>query len=310
MSEINYNEKSRMTRKFPEIKKLGACSLAGEMTPFVWNGKLMRLELFDPSHGLDFENPAICTQIIDVDSGEVISRFGYGSYYHAGCFEDGKAYVTAVRLSDRDTIVMYESRDLINWTERTLFRREGFRYFNTALTKGPDGYVLLMEASEPEALCKPAFTFFFAKSPDLINWEFMDDECRFSKERYNGGPYMKYSDGWYYVISLTALPCARYTNYIFRTKDFYTWFVGDYNPIIMPSNEDWLISPRGAKCKELVEYVKNFGYNSNNSDIDICDYNGKTYIMYCVGNQLGWGYNAEAEFDGTTDEFLKAYFEN
>ena len=83
----------------------------------------------------------------------------------------------------------------------------------------------------PENLVGVPFTLFFATSPDLIHWTHMSADKAFSKERYNGGPWMRYSRGWYYVISVTELPCQRYTNYLFRTKDFEIWEVGYYNPL-------------------------------------------------------------------------------
>ena len=47
----------------------------------------------------------------------------------------------------------------------------GWVYYNTGLTKGPDGYVLLMEASHPKEIVGEPFTHFFAASKDLKNWE-------------------------------------------------------------------------------------------------------------------------------------------
>ena len=104
--------------------------------------------------------------------------------------------------------------------------------------------MLLMEAKQPAEYVGPnAFTLFFAVSSDLIHWTFLSYDKGFSKERYIGGPYLRYSQGWYYLLSVTELPCARFTNYIYRTKDFDTWEVDLYNPILMPSNEDRMISP-------------------------------------------------------------------
>ena len=132
----------------------------------------------------------------------------------------------------------------------------------------------------------------------------------FSKERYMGGPWMKYSEGWYYVISVTELPCKRYTNYIYRTKDFLDWEVGLYNPLLSPSEEDRILSPN--VCDDLTEQMRQqiqTGFLASSSDMDLCDWNGKTYINYLLGNQLGFYYMAEAEYDGTVAEFLKANFE-
>ena len=46
----------------------------------------------------------------------------------------------------------------------------------------------------------------------------------------------------------------------------------------------------------------------DNSDIDFCDCNGKLMISYCWGNQVGKEFIAEAEYVGSTSEFLRAWF--
>ncbi len=310
MAEFNYDAKTVMKNGYPKIKKLGACSPNGEMTPFVWKGRLMRMELVDPLNGTD--NTVLrYAGIRDVETGKIISTFAEDSYFHAAYVENDTIYVTGVDMKDRGTIRVYESKDLKTWSNRVLLSNPGWMYYNTALTKGPDGYVLLMEASDPVQYVGVKFTFFFAQSKDLKEWTFMDyNECAFSKERYNGGPWMRYSDGWYYVISVTELPCLHYTNYIFRTKDFKDWYVGYYNPILMPDEDDRKISPRAADLSdELLEQIKGTGFNINNSDIDMCDWNGKVYMNYLVGNQLGFYYMCEAEYDGMVADFLKSYFE-
>jgi len=308
--EYNYDKDTQMKNAFPEIKKLGACSPNGEMTPFVFNGRLMRMELVDPMKGTDPSILRYCA-IRDVETGKLLSTFAKDSYFHSAYVEDGKCYVLGVDTKRRDTIKIYESTDLISWTSRDLLSNPGWVYFNTSLTKGEEGYVLLMEAGAPrEYVGEHPFTLFFATSPDLYEWSFMDYELGFSKERYMGGPWMRYSEGWYYVISVTELPCKHYTNYIYRTRDFRDWYVGYYNPILMPSNEDRLISRHAADIDgELLEKITKTGFIINNSDIDMCDYNGKTYINYLCGNQLGFYYMAEAEYNGTVAELLKSYFE-
>lgn len=43
------------------------------------------------------------------------------------------------------------------------------------------------------------------------------------------------------------------------------------------------------------------------SDVDFCEYNGKTVINYIVGNQLGYAFLAEAEYDGTVQQMLENF---
>ena len=310
--EINYDASTKMKKGFPRIRKLGAVSPNGESTPFVHEGRLYRMELCDPSRGTDAGAPS-CALIRDRETGKVISRFGQGCYYHALYYEEGVCRVTAARsispgLSG-DTIVMFESRDLIHWTQRDLFARPGWRLFNTSLTKGPEGYVICMEANEPRDAVGVPFTAFFATSPDLVEWTMLPDEKGFPKHRYLGGPYLHYSRGWYYLIAVTELPAARYTNYVYRTKDFDTWQVGYYNPMLMPDEDDRKISPYACDLSDELRRDMREGFISSNSDVDMVTWNGKTLITYNVGNQLGFYYMAEAEYDGTVDELLAAYFD-
>ncbi len=310
MAVFNYDAKTVMKNGYPKIKKLGACSPNGEMTPFVWKGKLMRMELVDPLNGTD-DTILRYAGIRDLETNKVIATLAEDSYFHSAYIEEDTAYILGVDMKSRDTIRIYESKDLVHWSNRVLFKNPGWVYYNTALTKGPDGYVILMEASAPEKYVGVKFTFFFASSPDLKEWTHMDyHECCFSKDHYNGGPWMRYVDGWYYVISVMELPYLHYVSYIFRTKDFKDWHVGYYNPIMMPDNNDKIISPRAADLSdELIEKITGDGFNINSSDLDMCDYNGKVYMNYLCGNQLGFYYMCEAEVEGTVADFLKSYFE-
>ena len=46
----------------------------------------------------------------------------------------------------------------------------------------------------------------------------------------------------------------------------------------------------------------------NNSDVDLCEFRGKTIITYSWGNQQGTEFLAEAVNDGTLASFLKGFF--
>lgn len=314
MNEIIYNENTLMHGKYPEIKKLGVCGANGEMTPFVWNGRLMRLELIDPSFGTNINEANKGAGIRDVETGEIVSPiFAKDLYFHSAYIENDTVYVLGVDINRRDTIRIYESNDLINWKDRDLFTNPGWMYFNTGLTKGPEGYAIILEVGEPEKHVKQAqgFTHFFATSPDLVTWTHLDPErCSLPADRYQGGPWLRYSEGWYYAFAVEILPGRIFTNYIFRTKDFENWYNGNYNPVLMPSNEDKMISPRGKMIldEETISRIET-AYNINNSDIDMCDYNGKVYINYLCGNQWCFYWMCEAEAEGTVADFLKSFFE-
>ncbi len=319
MPEILYDEKTLMKNGYPKIQKLGACSPNGEMTPFVWQGRLMRLELVDPSKGTDSSQAK--AGIRDVETGKFISYLADDSYFHSAFIDGDTAYVTGVDRQRRDTIRLYESKDLIHWTDRDLFTNPQWVYFNSQITKGPDGYVIIIE-SGPDAYPHLAdtdypkkyvghnsWTMFFAKSPDMVNWEFMDYEKPFCLEQHTGGPCLKYSDGWYYLLADLELYRKIYTSYMLRTKDFENWYVGYYNPIIMPGEDDRKISPHYTDITEEETQRLKTAFNVNNTDLDICQWQGKTYINYLCGNQLGNYWMAEAICDMPLADFLKSYFE-
>ena len=48
--------------------------------------------------------------------------------------------------------------------------------------------------------------------------------------------------------------------------------------------------------------------NVNNSDVDFCEVEGGTYIVYSWGNQHGIEHLAEAWYDGTEAELLQGFF--
>ncbi len=305
MAEIHYNLQTKMLKGFPQIKKLGVVSPNGESTPFVWKGECYRLELCDKTCGTDYKNGA-CAIIRERDSGKIISCFGNGCYYYSFYQENDGAYVLGTKSENGNLcgseIILFESKDLKIWQSRSLISRDGWQFFNTALTKGDDGYVLLLEFGPYP------FSYTFARSENMIDWEFLVDDCIFGKDRYVGGPWMRFSEGWYYVIAVEQLPGAKYTNYIYRTKDFHTWYAGLYNPIFMPDENDRLISPNAFDLSEALLSKIPTGFISSNSDIDMCDLNGKTLFTYNAGNQQGFYYLAEAEYDGSVADFLKNNF--
>ncbi len=96
MSYIHYDSKTKMLNGLPKIEKLGAVSPNGEITPFVWNNRLMRLELDDATNGID-SNYKTSAVIRDRETGKIISRFGEGCYYFSFYQENDTAYVLGTK---------------------------------------------------------------------------------------------------------------------------------------------------------------------------------------------------------------------
>ncbi len=294
----------------PIIKKSGIISPSGgEMSVFVWKGKLMHLQTHSPGF--------VVTPYEVNDFSRVYGR--KGPYYYQAFCEGDRVYVFA---TEKSHVFRWVSDDLTHWEEsHVLDFPENFYLYNTAVCRDEQGYVMAIEAHAAEDEAHPGervpnphigryFTEFFARSSDLAKWELFPFDTAYTKERYNACPALKYSCGYYYMICLEELPITRYAPYIYRTADFETWEIGYYNPLFIASWEDRCVKPGVL----LTETEMNFNLthpNTNNSDVDLCEYNGKTYIVYCTGDQgNSWGgMYCEAIYDGGLDEFLRANFE-
>ena len=79
--------------------------------------------------------------------------------------------------------------------------------------------------------------------------------------------------------------------------------------MLMPGEEDRVFSPLAFGFSPEREAELATGYLSSNSDVDMCELDGKTILVYNVGNQLGFYYLAEAEYDGPMGELLERYFD-
>lgn len=301
-----YDEDTLMMRGEPPIRRLGACSAGLEMTPFVHEGKLYRVETTrgDAAH--------THARVVEVETGRILSTFGDERFnFYSGFYEDGTMYVFCTGSGTRSTCWRFSSRDLIQWDCVLLFDMPGFRFYNTGVAHGPDGYRMCIEAKEPRELVGNPFTCFFLRSDDLLHWTMLPPaEYAYPKERYCGGPCLKYADGWYYLILVEEMPCCRYTNYIHRTKDFKTFETGKYNPLLpYGAPEDRVLSSRAANLSpDFAERITT-GFISSSSDVDLCEFEGKTYINYLLGNQLNFAYMCEAEYDGPMSDFLARFFD-
>ena len=319
MVEINYTL-GMSTQDPPEIKKQGVVSVRHEMTPVVFKGRLCRVETY-------WADGAHYAVLHDVQKQEDISMIVHKkglNFFSAYCENDVLyAFATYVPESREagGTCTMFRSEDGINWEEIVLFRRPGWRLFNTSVCKGADGYYMAievcssiipgdpLETPEIDPVIGHPFTEFFLKSDDLIHWEWLPDDHCLSTERYTACPCLRYcdEDGYYYIICLLFLPHRRLAPYIYRTKDFYTWEIGLHNPVLMYSKEDRIPKP-GAKLPEnQIERIR-YHNNINNCDVDLCEFEGKTYIYYLTGDQGGYGIMCEAIYEGPVNEFLQSFF--
>lgn len=316
MREIKHFERSSM-KKFPVLKKSGGILNGTESTPFVYKNRLLLLSTHWNGFG---DLSGCCAAIRDYFTQEVLGSVGGEGYrfYSAFC-ENDHVYVFCTK---DNCVYCYHSDDLKTWDKYVALRMpEMFELFNTSVCKGDGVYMMAIECAwagqgswdQENKVGNPYigeyYTEFFARSADLVHWGNLPFDMSYTKERYNACPALRYCEGYYYMICLERLPCNHYAPYMYRTQDFATWELGLYNPILIASEEDRHVKEGLVEHPKIVaDYV-----NTNNSDVDLCEYEGKTYIVYNSGHQgEAKGFNGllcEAVYEGTLSEYLKANFE-
>lgn len=290
----------------PVIHKRGTveCDMV-EVTPIVWKGKLYRFEYLRDSYK---HNPVkqACFRFVDLETGAPTEPFALG--YHLGCAftEGGKMFVYGVKEWGYDAIEVFWSDDLKTWKNQTALKEPRAKIYNTSVCKDRLGYTMAIEFGEPPELVGKGFTNLFAWSKDLLNWKLLPPRCVYTKERYSACPALRFLDDWYYMIYLEAYPNWYFAPHIVRSKDLEHWESSPLNPIMRPGPEDKQIANPKLTDEERKRIAD--AQDINNSDVDFCEYKGKTIIYYSWGNQKGIEFLAEAYYEGPESQFLKAYF--
>lgn len=255
-----------------------------EMSPVVWQGKLMHLACVRPANGGAVEQYWL--EVRDAATNEPVAKFAEG-YGLASCFVDGDTfYATASHFADENwnDVTLFSSKDLKTWEQRVIVTQENEHLFNSSLCKGPEGYVLAYESNTPDY---PAFTVKFAASKDLQTWTKLP-EATFGTNRYTACPEIHYSNGYYYVLYLeNRKPRHYFETYITRSADLKHWELSSANPVLSPQGLD--------------EGV-------NASDPALVEFEGKTHLYFSVGDQLTWMNVKQGVFPGTADEFFARWY--
>ena len=290
----------------PLIRKLGTIDLdMVETTPVVFRGKLWRSEWVRQGIGQQywdnrrrtnyfrFRNPA---------TGKVTSPFADGHEFGSAFVEDNTVYVTGTQ--GRNRVNLFVSRDLKSWEQRTVMDDPRYGIFNTSMCKAGGDYVLAFEIDRPKEEAGAPFTMRFAKSRDLRNWTITSPECNFTKERYSAAPCLRWDDGWFYLFYLEAHD--GYETRVVRSRDLVQWEASPLNPVLLASAEDKQIAnPKlTAAQREKIAAARNL----NNSDLDFCEWRGRLVLHNSWGNQQGVEFLAEAAYDGSERQFLRAWF--
>jgi len=296
-----------MLWKSPLVKKGRVPVSCGETTPFVFNGRLYRLENFkksDEFHGkpVQYRFHEDGFRIRDVEADRVVSVPLLNHYFAIAYVWEERVYVLAGDLGEDEPwwhirkIVLISSDDLITWTApQVVIRSEGGeRLFNTGLCHDGDQFVLLYETDDKRW---PKFTFKYCRSTDLINWEPIPGGL-YGTDKYVGGPALYFEGGWYYTLYLESLGEGCYETRITRSRDLVNWQDAPADRPFLPY--DPTRQPDPINHPDVWEL--------NASDPDLCEYNGRTIVYFGGGNQLGVGDLQWAEFAGSPRELFEHFF--
>jgi hypothetical protein len=176
----------------------------------------------------------------------------------------------------------------VHWSDPTLaLTRSGDEHlFNTSVCWDGHRYVMAYESNQPMQ-----WSTKFAQSADLAGWDKLDVPTFLGAPGTEGAnPTIRYFNDYYYVLYSTFWPDGRngWVTYLARSHDLTTWEFSDQeHPVLEPTAEEGI----------------------NNSDPDLFEYNGNTYVFYLTGNQSATGTQTKmAVYDGPMSEFFASYF--
>jgi alpha-L-fucosidase len=214
---------------------------------------------------------------------------------------EGRVYVFAGYWGTKEKwgikrITMVHSADLANWSEPVdvLHAEEAEKFFNVSVCRGDERFIMLVETNDPTW---PAFTFKYFESQDLTNWKPIDGAL-YGTDKYVGGPALYYEGGWYYTLYLEALGDRHWETRVTRSTDLIHWEdAPESRPFVTFNPENKVHPLRPPEIRER-----------NASDAEICYWQGKTHVYYTGGDQQYAGDLQHAEFDGTPQELLEAFY--
>lgn len=291
----------------PIIKKLGTidCDMV-ETTPIVFKGRLYRFEYVRSWGYKPNKTGDTYFRFIDVETDEAGPSFAKGYHLGSAHVEGDTMYVYGAEGWGKSRIQVFRSKDLKTWRDQPALVIPGWKLYNNSVCKGDQRYVMAIEVGGPKEISGASFTMRFAESSDLLKWKLLPETCVYTKERYSACPALRYLDGTYYMIYLEGRAGPRYEPHIVRSKNLIDWEPSPLNPVMRHGPEDKRIANPKLTAEQRAHIAK--AVNLNNSDVDLCEWKGKTMILYSWGDQKGVEFLAEAVYEGTEASFLKGFF--
>jgi len=112
-------------------------------------------------------------------------------------------------------------------------------------------------------------------------------------------PCIRYFPPYYYVVLGAWRWIGPGLSYVYRLEST------KYITVVMRSKDlaTWEVSPTREPMLDPIE-----GEGINNTDADLFEYEGNTYVYYATGDQATWGTIRVAMHPGPLKEFLESYF--
>lgn len=238
--------------------------------------------------------------IQDMITGDEITRFGE-TFSFVSAYVNGKEMnVFATENTDDDwthDIYRFWSTDLKTWNKQLAIpRKPGEHLFNANVCKDDEGYVMAFESNMPVQ-----WSFRFARSKDMATWQEVEG-INFSdttEQTACANPTLRYFAPYYYVVYGAwrwkgpgvwyeyQLPETKYVTFVARSKDLATW---ELSPTKYP----------------MLDPIP--GEGINNTDADLFEWQGNTYVYYATGDQQTWGTIRLAMYPGPLKQCLESYF--
>jgi hypothetical protein len=263
---------------------------AMENTPVIFGGRplLVLNRRDDAKNKTDDYTRSMYLYALDLTTGQEVARFGEGHSFANAFVHGDELNVFASEGTNRDwfqSLYRFRSKDLKSWKrELAIPQAPGEHLFNASVCRDDHGFLMAYESDRPVQFC-----FKFARSSDLARWTKLDGLVFTGVGgEYSACPVLRYVAPFYYVIYLhSAVPGHKgWVSFLARSKDLRDWELSPFNPILEASA----------------------GEGVNNSDVDLFEYEGNTYLFYATGDQQSWGTVRVAMFGGPMRDFYEAYF--
>ena len=263
---------------------------AMENTPILFNGRplLVLNRRDDTKSKTDDYTRSMHLYLWDLATGREVAQFGEGHSFANAYVNGPELLVFASEGSNRDwfqSIYRFSTTDLKNWKrELAIPQAPGEHLFNVSVCRDDQGYVMVYESDKPVQFC-----FKFARSADLSHWRKLDGLAFTGLGgEYSACPVIRHVAPYYYVIYLhAAVPGHKgWISFLARSQDLVAWELSPFNPILEAGP----------------------GEGVNNSDVDLFEFEGNTYVFYATGDQQTWGCVRLAMFAGPLREFFEGHF--